>query len=386
MTVAGIRRYVRGRFARMKHSWTLALAVSIALLDVIASLVTSEQNPVSIVLLVVHAICVACIGIAPFPASCAVLFVYIIGVLIPQVPGDDSIPGLCFAVAVICATQSKKIGCVALVGLGLFIWSTGMMQDGIASYRYTSTMSVLILVAAIAGWAIAWTRKINDIEKRNIVLKQQVESLKYMQRDLLLSRELHDSLTNDLSFISIIAQTQQRHCRMSGDVSGAEAWRLVFDRTERSFVHVRGILDWLHGSVPDDCQEIDAKTLEERLLDVEQSLHDVGFKGTCFFEGRRCRIAKSIFNEFSSLMKECSTNILRHCNPNSDVFFFSLMIDQTSISLVQMNTIHDNNVNYCSSSGRGLQYHQSIIESLHGEIGFDVESGNWVMRVVVPLS
>ncbi|NEG88653.1 histidine kinase [Bifidobacterium aerophilum] len=381
----GLHAWV-SRCARViPHPWILLISSVVGALDVISSLATNQYNVISDIALIAHL--VALIGISRYciPCSYAVVIIYVISLFVPDIPANDQIVGVCFAIGVFFAMNRKVPGIVSVVSLTAITFYNGF-SSGMSNMPllYAMGTSLFFVIAASGGIAAAGYSRANEMEKKNAYLSQQLEHMKYLERDVRLSRDLHDSLTNDLSFIAIIAQARQRNAIKFGDAEAAQAWRQVGQRVQTAFDHTHMILDQLQGEeVRHDKSCSDS--LREELTDVKRTLATSGFHGECIFAGSNADLPNDVYEELRSLILECSTNIMRHCVPNKDSFLMSLEINGGSIHLAQMNTIHDSQSSFVRSQ-RGLNYHCHIIQSLHGEMHYAIDGDTWVLSASIPLS
>lgn len=97
------------------------------------------------------------------------------------------------------------------------------------------TASVLLV---LLGIALRWRKRVVNQENENEQMESALADLRHGNQ---LAIELHDTLSNDLTYISTIARN---NLAAPADIDGGD-WQRVLDRSQRAFAEVHGIIDFL---------------------------------------------------------------------------------------------------------------------------------------------
>ena len=382
-------RRIRDNLTCNEHPRLLTLAATSAAVDIIVGFTDSSRSVVGVMLMMMHAIAMIGMGIQPLIGAYAVVLCSMASVLTPGVPGNDQALGLCLAIGVIAVLLPGKNTVTVVAAINAVDIAAAIPADQLVVHAVIA--GGLNALSAIIGWSVRQSQKFHDIRERNLQLERDSERLRHMHHSLRIARTLHDSLTNDLALLSLIAQTAMR-----GDgVSPAEreSWNLVYDHVQLAFSHTHRILDQLSedgdaGASARRTPTPQSADLATHLGDMERRLHQAGFKGLCAADGPNIILSPIIYDEIDSLITESCTNIIKHCQKADGTFFMLLTIERHGIHFMQMNSTNSTGVMNHSipESGRGLQYHQMIIQSLHGTLECRDESNVWTMQAFIPIA
>lgn len=97
------------------------------------------------------------------------------------------------------------------------------------------TASVLLV---LLGIALRWRKRVVNQENENEQMESALADLRHGNQ---LAIELHDTLSNDLTYISTIARN---NLAAPAGIDGGD-WQRVLDRSQRAFAEVHGIIDFL---------------------------------------------------------------------------------------------------------------------------------------------
>lgn len=222
---------------------------------------------------------------------------------------------------------------------------------------------------------------------------------------VLASRQLHDTLTNDLTYVITIVNTRM----LDADAEERTAFRQVDVKTCDALACAHAVIDRLR----DDGTAANARHVEPQAsgrsrentvgsTDMDQlagfigrqrsELAALGYEGTGDVTGLRLLnlYDAASRDETRSLLVELFANIRRHCRPGND-YSRSVNIDERRISIVQMNTVthgsvqsEDDRETNRMPSGRGLAVHRDIIRRLDGTMHAFLEDGVWTIRIRLP--
>lgn len=94
------------------------------------------------------------------------------------------------------------------------------------------------MLLVLLGIALRWRKRVVNQENENERMESALADLRHGNQ---LAIELHDTLSNDLTYISTIARN---NLAAPAGIDGGD-WQRVLDRSQRAFAEVHGIIDFL---------------------------------------------------------------------------------------------------------------------------------------------
>lgn len=94
------------------------------------------------------------------------------------------------------------------------------------------------MLLVLLGIALRWRKRVVNQENENEQMESALADLRHGNQ---LAIELHDTLSNDLTYISTIARN---NLAAPAGIDGGD-WQRVLDRSQRAFAEVHGIIDFL---------------------------------------------------------------------------------------------------------------------------------------------
>ena len=278
-----------------------------------------------------------------------------------------------------------------------------------------------IFQAALLGMLIRNIQRRMQVRVQAAQLQVEKQRAQQLERNVRLASQMHDGLTNDLSFIATIAyshilqeqseerreETREDHTappsslfplpssdpslRSPQPVTSSSDWQYVYDEAQDALKKAHFAIDRLRGE-PEPVDEIaDARgPLQQavsRIANREKAKLDaLGFAGTVDVElaGIPDAMSAQVCQEAIQLVTEVFANIRRHASVDG-TYSVSLLFAQDcqALKLVAMNTLSSQSRG--GKSGRGLQLHQHIIEQLGGSLETSVDDDVWIVRAAIPL-
>ena len=287
-----------------------------------------------------------------------------------------------------------------------------------------------IFQAALLGMLIRNIQRRMKVRVQAAQLQVEKQRAQQLERNVRLASQMHDGLTNDLSFIATIAYShilQERsearreetgegyttlsplHSALSSSepafspsssdpslaspqpVTSSSDWQHVYDEAQDALDKAHFAIDRLRGK-PEPVDEVaDARGLLQqavpRIANREKAKLDVlGFAGTVDVElaGIPDALSAQVRQEVIQLVTEVFANIRRHASVDG-TYSVSLLFapDCQALKIVAMNTLSSQSRG--GKSGRGLQLHQHIIEQLGGSLETSVDDDVWIVRATIPL-
>lgn len=284
-----------------------------------------------------------------------------------------------------------------------------------------------IFQAALLGMLIRNIQRRMQVRVQAAQLQVEKQRAQQLERNVRLASQMHDGLTNDLSFIATIAYShilQERSLTASEEtgqentaislsspsspsslpssqsspslaspqtVTSSSDWQHVYDEAQDALDKAHFAIDRLRGK-PEPLDEVaDARGLLQqavpRIANREKAKLDaLGFTGTVDVElaGIPDALSAQVRQEVIQLVTEVFANIRRHASVDG-TYSVSLLFapDCQALKIVAMNTLSLQSRG--GKSGRGLQLHQHIIEQLGGSLETSVDDDVWIVRATIPL-
>lgn len=287
-----------------------------------------------------------------------------------------------------------------------------------------------IFQAVLLGMLIRNIQRRMQVRVQSAQLQVEKQRAEQLERNVRLASQMHDGLTNDLSFIATIAyshilqersltaseETGQENTSISlsspsspssspslspssqsspslGNSQSATSsdWQHVYDEAQDALDKAHFAIDRLRGK-PEPVDEVaDARgPLQQALPRIanreKAKLDALGFAGTVDVElaGIPDALSAQVRQEVIQLVTEVFANIRRHASVDG-TYSVSLLFapDCQALKLVAMNTLSSQSRG--GRSGRGLQLHQHIIEQLSGSFETSVDDDVWIVRATIPL-
>lgn len=237
-------------------------------------------------------------------------------------------------------------------------------------------------------------------------LQTQMQRAEQLERNVRLASQMHDGLTNDLSYIATLAyshvlQEQDAASKDDGAQGGSQGaaqqqalsdWQHIYEEAQAALDKAHFAIDRLRGK-PEAIDEIaDARgPLKEVLPRIaareKAKLDALGFSGTLDVDLAHLPDSVSALarSEAVQLVTELFANIRRHA---SDDGTYSISLhyapDCQVVKIVAMNTL--SSASRGGSSGRGLQLHRHILHKMGGDMQTSEDKGVWILRATIPLA
>lgn len=339
-------------------------------------------------------------------------------------------------VMIIVNCSGKELLFSFCIPLLLLTISMGVLvsRNVVPSYQIRDAVLQLmgyIFQAALLGMLIRNIQRRMQVRVQAAQLQVEKQRAQQLERNVRLASQMHDGLTNDLSFIATIAYShilQERSLTASEEtgqentaislsspsssspspssspssqsspslgnsqpVTSSSDWQHVYDEAQDALDKAHFAIDRLRGK-PEPVDEVaDARgPLQQavpRIANREKAKLDaLGFAGTVDVElaGISGTISVRARQEVIQLVTEVFANIRRHASVDG-TYSVSLLFapDCQALKIVAMNTLSSQSRG--SKSGRGLQLHQHIIEQLGGSLETSVDDDVWIVRATIPL-
>jgi signal transduction histidine kinase len=377
------------------------------------------KNPINCVLSAVFAVLTLMMIVWPVTSIVLFLTLWLLSLMIPGVHPAYFDPDIFDFTVAFCASlllgslplrrffTAMTLPCVAFLILLVF----SLTKPIYFHTQFYSSLIEMVLVVAVIGISVRSLARSYELKQRETELKATRTEANQLRENAHLARQLHDGLTNDLTFIMTLAylnsdsgnasvhkseadDQKSRKTTTSHDASDATQWNLVYSRAQDALDRAHEAIDALRNPPP--------SSLQEHALKREKELEELGFHGTCRLSLSNIpeRVPEKIVTEALGLVDEVFANIRRHGDPQGDwlleVNSVPIKQDQSekektpltgqTLSVVEMNTVGRGVTDQeIGRSGRGLALHREVVKRLGGTMETQRDGGLWILRVSLPL-
>jgi signal transduction histidine kinase len=359
---------------------------------------------------------------APRTASSIMVMLSIIGALVPS----TSLGSMTICVGVAMAIISYS--CPAFYPSVLFVLSTTIQlvtaQTQMGDYRLGFWPVMLTAMGMTVGMTLHRFQVSANLRQHQAQEDRTRAELARLQRDLGLAAHLHDTLTNDLSYILTVASTQA--LVSSGDER--EMWKQVRDRASDGFDVAHQTIDTLRGSqgntassstrvsahpspmqsavpaastdaIASDSQSDSARKLVQTSFtsqahDSQAALSALRFQGKVTVEDDLPALSADQLATGLDALREVFANVRRHCDPAVDTYEVTINADESDeskshVHLHETNTVSGSHPFLGAVSGRGIGLLRRRVEALGGSvrIALSKKTGDaptrWTIDVII---
>lgn len=236
----------------------------------------------------------------------------------------------------------------------------------------------------VLPWLMGRSLRRGAVEKEAMRIRFELEKtrmrLDEQRRDAALARQIHDSVTNDLSAILLLVGSA------SLNDANKEEQDEIKTYASSALGNVHHVIDLLNAR-SDGEPNSENPTLQDviafcRAKDAE--LAKRGLSGAATVVGE-ARISGDRLRLVMELLGEIYANILRHCTPQADEYAVMLRCTEEGVRLVQTNSCK-NGVRHVRGvpSGKGLQMYRAEIEAIGGVMHSLHQDGGWILNCEIP--
>ena len=364
--------------ARITHP-ALLLGAGVGLIvDVYYFALRSPHSMPEVAAFVVYAL--LCMAIPWFPrvAGCGMIVWYLLCAILPPLDAGFMLAGICVAFATVFAFMNTPVDLILIGTSMLTLYLTSTVDTAIA-------MTIMHAVSALAGYTI---KRHMDAVRQREQLADARRTVAVMSRDMALATRLHDTVTNDLSYVITVASTRNLD---TIDREERRTLDAIIERSQHAFAKTHEVIDVLSGKAREPDPSHTPVSLRRELEAVARVAQDrlrlLGLAGNVTVTGADAPepIRPDVHEEIMGLVSEVFANLRRHCAPPAD-YTVIIRVQNDAFTLTALNTMSPKSTATSPTSGKGLLLHQSIIESIGGELTFHADHGSWTLRAQLPFA
>lgn len=207
--------------------------------------------------------------------------------------------------------------------------------------------------------------RMRDRDREDLVARMAAQ-----RRDI--ASELHDTLSHDLTVISLRAGVAQT---VATDSKVLQELELIAELARRNSDRLRQLMDLLQIGEPSGLL-----ALTQVLPETVEKLRQHGFEVQAFQSGDLRTIAGPAEDALSRILREATNNVIRHATASTPVEL-TLDIDRTDARLRVSNCALDQP----PTPGLGLYTMRRIALNMAGSFTTQADDGRWTVDVSVPL-
>lgn len=380
------------------HSWLIAVSVTALILSVFECVEISSPNPFYWILYSCYMLTILVLPAWPRQGSWLMLA---ISYLLPLFEGPRYpaiLLGEIIALSVLAYYAKVWESILALL-------SAFLAQSLVADFLHpVDVFSWFVFVALcgsglLLGYVFREKSRREEAEKRQAQEELAIARLQLVEARNKLALRIHDSLTNNLSDISLIAHEHTEDSLTENPDSDVSDWRTVSERTEDSFKQIHTIIDLLsqdpqtrqNPQTGQGLWEAEISSLVTRLREHHDQRGQRGHVSLEIADGLdlQQKISPEVQEETLSLLTEIFANLQRHAPSGDDSYDLFVQIGPERILIRQTNDLPNSGTRplpEAERSGRGLAMHQAIVEKLGGTMRTRLQDGHWLIYVSLPVS
>ncbi|MER7192724.1 sensor histidine kinase [Streptomyces flaveolus] len=220
------------------------------------------------------------------------------------------VPAVAFLFAVYTAVRSGRglltvLACVVML-LGLPFAVMASPGDGPAADAFAQARGVLelawLIAAGAAGEALRQAEQRADEAERT---REETARLRATEERLHIARELHDSLTHQISIVKVQAEVAVHLARKRGEEI-PESLLAIQGAGREATRELRATLETLRDETKSPSYGLD------RVPELVQRAHGIGLKTTLTIEGQRQDVPDAVDRTAYRIVQESLTNVARH--------------------------------------------------------------------------
>ncbi|OZG69083.1 sensor histidine kinase [Bifidobacterium eulemuris] len=236
---------------------------------------------------------------------------------------------------------------------------------------------IMDILAALMGCSLRWHKQYFEMQRRMENHAAQVERMRNNER---IARNIHDSVTGDLSFI-----VRKAHQRSEND-----DWRQVGDAALTALSSVHQIIDKLDEGSSAPSIDSDWESFVTRLTDAlrvhDRRMCQIGLQGVSNVHVvRHPAVLDSVRqNATVDCLNEVFSNIMRHSQPEGG-YQVSVELGREGAAIMAVNDCPDTGTAMDLPGGTGLErWRRMICEEYHGSMDVGETDGQWRLHVFIP--
>lgn len=266
-----------------------------------------------------------------------------------------------------------------------------------ASYMRANTLDTSLVAASAALVLLPWlvgrfiyrtNVHIADMHARHQLEQLRME-LERKNRDNKLARLIHDSVTNDLSAILLLAE------QLSGE-DKEDVNEAIAVRARNALKEVHRVIDILdevkttHNTLDNSGTtgaRLTIQGLTQLCAENDLELASLGYTGQSKVIIRTDAPVVTCPEVIKELLVELYANIVRHCKSGEDEYSLVILIEETGTRIIQTNTCRAGVQHFSDiPSGKGLDMYHSTLQSQGGKMHTNYQDDAWLVNCWLPRS
>lgn len=276
-------------------------------------------------------------------------------------------------------------GLAAAVG-GFLVWQVSWaVTVSVVGPQFLWSYVPLTLVLLLPGLVLRALSAQQELDRVEIAAGRERTAQALEQQRLELARELHDIVAHDLTVIAM----QARSGAYSEDVGTMrETLDVVGDSSRAALKDLRRLLGIMRiepgAGLARDASAAAAVDTGRDLQEVAAALREVGFRADTRVGGDLERIPEGVRPTVQRVLREASTNIMKHAPARTDCVL-AVLVDETDVRVEVRNDAGPGALPGLPVSGYGLLGLRERVQLLGGELAAGPADGGWHVGARLPL-
>jgi signal transduction histidine kinase len=296
-------------------------------------------------------------------------------------PASHALLFLSLAVLICAFTGTGRVSCAVLV-LAL-LWMT--VNAALVPFDYLFVnVGAAVSVSLLYGICRAGVRSREQAERSSAAQEQaaldHAEALLAGRRQI--TRDLHDVIAHDVTVIAL-----QADAALSGSDPAFrhQSLEAISDAAHRSLTDLRSMMRVLSPGVGDEAAPPDF-SLTHAVDDIVGHLRRLGYPTEVEVTGEPDALPATILLGVRPVLRECSTNVIVHAAPGSQVRFALRASRQDLVLEVSNKMSTGGGQGRTPRGGFGLGFMRERVERLGGQLSTGAAGGQWTVRAVFPVN
>ncbi|KFF30623.1 hypothetical protein [Bifidobacterium bombi] len=383
-----------------ERSGTAVVSAFSCLVVVLEALVRHPHDGLSYVVIAAQLVFSICLVPFPLPSCLLQILTYCIVDIIPiHVSASMLVPF--FSIGYLAYIYPGLRPFIIAICVSVCEILSTLKRDGTDAFANGAIIGGLYCTAISIG--IVLRQKDNARRQQQLLFneEQMKNKVKQLTMNQELSKQIHDSITRELSSIAILSWQWKDNPELAQ--KPREAMVQVYRESQSALNNMHHVVDLLkvgeHDEAfqnaddgmpfnPDDADMVSA--IYSLVTDEQQAISRIGYQGEAAVKGTCSSLTRDTAQLVTDCIRELYANIVRHTIPGVDSFSLLVALSDRKISLTQTNTTSlKGNELYQPLAGvehgLGLNSNRKAVERLGGVMRTHLENGNWFIHIEIPV-
>lgn len=267
----------------------------------------------------------------------------------------------------------------ALLAGGLVMVSISDMTSGSFNAGMSAINIIGYLVVSGVGWTLGYYRRGLERAQRETEKIRIQAGMAQAQLRNALAQDLHDSLTADLTRLTLITESLAKNSQM--DSGARDTLNLVASQSREALADLRTTIRQLKTSVNEDNSATSLRQILQDSINIARTAEiKLELQYPDDIEERFNRYEKTTL---AMLVTEATTNLMKYGKPGTAAEL-SIEVTGGDIEFMSTNEIGEKRGDYALTSGLGLKQLTAYLVRRGGELEYVASRGMWLVHARIP--